>query len=62
MLGGMGMSELLIILLIVVVIFGANRLPEIGASLGKSIKSFKKAVTEEEKPLQDSKETPKDEK
>ncbi|HLO25697.1 MAG TPA: twin-arginine translocase TatA/TatE family subunit [Geobacteraceae bacterium] len=40
---GFGMPELIVILVIVLVIFGANRLPEIGSALGKSIKNFKKA-------------------
>ena len=40
---GFGMPELLVILVIVLVVFGAGRLPEIGASLGKSIKNFKSA-------------------
>lgn len=40
---GFGMPELVIILVIVLVVFGAGRLPEIGASLGKSIKNFKNA-------------------
>lgn len=43
---GIGMTELLILLLIALVIFGANKLPEIGAGLGKAIKNFKKASTE----------------
>lgn len=43
---GIGMTELLILLLIALVIFGANKLPEIGAGLGKAIKNFKKALTE----------------
>jgi len=38
-----GMGELIIILLIVLVIFGANKLPQIGDALGRSIKNFKKA-------------------
>jgi len=42
---GIGMTELLIILVIVMVIFGARRLPEIGSGLGEGIKNFKKAVT-----------------
>ncbi len=37
----LGVPELIIILVIVLVIFGAGKLPEIGAALGKSIKSFK---------------------
>ncbi len=40
---GFGMPELIIILVIVIVIFGAGRLPEIGGALGKSIRNFKKA-------------------
>ncbi len=45
---GIGMTELLIILVIILVIFGANKLPEIGAGMGKAIKNFKKATTEPE--------------
>jgi sec-independent protein translocase protein TatA len=41
---GFGMPELLIILAIVLVVFGAGRLPEIGSALGKSIKNFKRAT------------------
>ncbi len=40
---GFGMPELMIILVIVLVVFGAGRLPEIGSALGKSIKNFKRA-------------------
>ncbi|WP_298271658.1 twin-arginine translocase TatA/TatE family subunit [Geobacter sp.] len=40
---GFGMPELIVILIIVLVVFGAGRLPEIGAALGKSIRNFKKA-------------------
>jgi sec-independent protein translocase protein TatA len=39
---GFGMPELLVILAIVLVMFGAGRLPEIGGALGKSIRNFKK--------------------
>jgi sec-independent protein translocase protein TatA len=45
----LGPWELGIILLIVVVIFGAGRLPEIGGAIGKSIRSFKSEVTDETK-------------
>lgn len=38
-----GMGELLIILVIVLVVFGANKLPQIGDALGRSIKNFKRA-------------------
>jgi sec-independent protein translocase protein TatA len=41
---GLGLPELMVILVIVVVIFGANRLPQLGEGLGKSIQSFKKAI------------------
>lgn len=41
-----GMGELIVILLIVLLLFGASRLPEIARSLGKSIKEFKKAMKE----------------
>lgn len=44
---GMGMQELLIILFICLLIFGANKLPEIGRAFGKTINSFKKAIKEE---------------
>jgi sec-independent protein translocase protein TatA len=47
-LGGLGPGELLLILAIVLVIFGAGRLADIGGSLGKGIREFRKAVREEE--------------
>lgn len=43
---GIGMQELLVILLICVLIFGAARLPDIGRALGKTIKEFKKSMKE----------------
>ena len=43
---GLGYQELLIILVIVLILFGANRLPELAKSLGSSVKEFKKGVTE----------------
>ncbi|QSV46448.1 twin-arginine translocase TatA/TatE family subunit [Geobacter benzoatilyticus] len=45
---GFGMPELIVILVIVLVVFGAGRLPEIGAALGKSIRNFKRASDEKE--------------
>ena len=48
---GLKASELLIILLIVLVLFGGTKLPQIGAGLGKSIRDFKKAMQgDDEKP------------
>lgn len=43
---GFGIQELVIILIIVVVLFGATRLPELGRGIGQAIKNFKKATTE----------------
>jgi sec-independent protein translocase protein TatA len=45
---GLGATELAIILAIVVVLFGARRLPEIGAGVGKAIKNFKSGVSDDE--------------
>ncbi len=42
---GFGATELVIILLIVVIIFGARRLPEIGSGVGKAIKNFKTGIS-----------------
>lgn len=46
MIGGIGIPELIIILVIVLVIFGANKLPEIGSGFGRAIRNFKKATGE----------------
>jgi sec-independent protein translocase protein TatA len=46
---GIGMPELIIILVIILIIFGAGKLPEIGAGMGKAIKNFKSATNESEK-------------
>ncbi len=46
---GLGMPELLIILLIVVVVFGASRLPQIGDGVGKMITNFRKSMKKTEK-------------
>lgn len=43
MIGGIGMPELLVILVIILIIFGAGKLPEIGSGLGRGIKNFRKA-------------------
>lgn len=64
MLGGLRLPELLILLAIVLLFFGAKRLPEMGASMGKSIKAFKKGMNEpveneetsvEETPVEETK-------
>ena len=46
---GIGMPELIIILVIILIIFGAGKLPEIGAGMGKAIKNFKGATAEAER-------------
>jgi sec-independent protein translocase protein TatA len=46
---GFGHWELIIILLIALIIFGAGKLPEIGSGIGNAIRNFKKGVTEIEK-------------
>lgn len=45
---GLGMGELLVILLIVVLFFGGKKLPQLGSSLGESIKNFKKGMKEDD--------------
>lgn len=56
---GLGTTELIIILVLVLVIFGAGKLPEIGGALGKGIRSFRKATGERDEidvtPSQDEK-------
>ena len=41
---GLGTSELMIILVLVLIVFGAGKLPQVGAALGKGLSSFKKEV------------------
>jgi sec-independent protein translocase protein TatA len=43
---GIGVQEILVVLVVGLVLFGAKRLPEIGSGLGRAIKNFKKAATE----------------
>jgi sec-independent protein translocase protein TatA len=46
---GIGMPELLVILVIILVIFGAGKLPQIGEGLGRGIRNFKKATKDKDK-------------
>lgn len=46
MLGNLGFTEIMIILVVVLLVFGAKRLPEIGASMGKGIREFKRSISE----------------
>ncbi len=48
MIGGLGTTELIIVLVIVLVIFGAGKLPEVGGALGKGIRNFRRATKGEE--------------
>jgi sec-independent protein translocase protein TatA len=45
---GLGFPELILILVIVIVIFGTSRIPELGKGLGEGIRNFKKAVKDDE--------------
>lgn len=47
---GLGVPELLIILVIVIVLFGASRLAGVGGALGKSVSEFRKGVREDDEP------------
>jgi sec-independent protein translocase protein TatA len=44
--GNLGFTEILIILLVVLLLFGAKRLPEVGASIGKGIREFKRSLSD----------------
>ena len=50
MFGSLGLPELLIILLIVIIIFGANKLPQLGKGIGQGLKNFKDSVKGEDPP------------
>lgn len=59
MFGGLGMWEIMLIFLVVLLLFGAKRLPEIGSSLGKGIREFKSSIREIEGELKMPDEKPK---
>jgi sec-independent protein translocase protein TatA len=49
--GNLGFTEIMIILVLVLLLFGAKRLPEIGASMGKGIREFKKSISDVDRQL-----------
>lgn len=58
--GGLGSSELMLILLVFVVLFGAHKIPELAKSLGKGIREFKKAAKDIKEELGDEPDAKKD--
>jgi len=54
MIGGIGMPELIVILVIILIIFGAGKLPEIGTGIGKGIKNFRKATKDMNEEVKES--------
>jgi sec-independent protein translocase protein TatA len=55
MFGSLGLPELLVILLIVIIIFGANKLPQLGKGIGQGLKNFKDSVKGDEPPSDNNK-------
>ena len=49
--GNLGFTEIMIILLVVLLLFGARRLPEVGASIGKGIREFKRSLTDTQEAI-----------
>ena len=45
---GIGMPELIVVLVIIMIVFGAGKLPEIGSGIGKGIRNFKKSVSSDD--------------
>jgi TatA/E family protein of Tat protein translocase len=62
MFSNIGFSEILLILLIIIILFGPKKIPELAQSLGKGIREFKKAIEDaKDNVIEDKKDTPKDE-
>lgn len=49
--GNLGFTEIMIILLVVLLLFGAKRLPEVGSSIGKGIREFKRSLTDTQEAI-----------
>jgi len=58
----MGMPEIIFIALVIILLFGAKKLPEIGSALGKAIREFKKAGNDIQKDIKESIDDKSDEK
>jgi len=54
MFGNLGATEIILILLVVLVLFGAKKIPELAQGLGKGMREFKKAVKDVEEDIKDS--------
>ncbi len=52
---GLGTQELLIILVLVMIVFGAGKLPQVGASLGKGLRNFKDGMKDADKEIEEAK-------
>jgi sec-independent protein translocase protein TatA len=50
----LGFTEIMLILLVVLLLFGAKRLPEVGASIGKGIREFKRSLTDTQEAIMGS--------
>jgi sec-independent protein translocase protein TatA len=59
MFGGIGMPELIVILVIALIFFGPGKLPELGSMVGKAIRGFKKAMDEPEEKSENTPESKK---
>jgi len=59
--GGLGMSEVLVIALVVLLFFGGKKIPELMKGLGKGVRSFKEGMNNVEKEIDEIKETEQEE-
>jgi sec-independent protein translocase protein TatA len=57
---GIGMPELIVVLVIIMIEFGARKLPEIGSGIGKGIRNFKKSVSGDDAPTEQIEDSQKD--
>ena len=54
--GNLGFTEIMVILLVVLLLFGAKRLPEVGSSIGKGIREFKRSISDTQDAIMGSEE------